>query len=108
MGETPFARIEEIQKAYGYKITADGVIADRELGAIIDWPVAFHYDWVHVMLSGGVLMNATGSLLRGLEEVGLPGQAELHTWLSGWRCPKAAQYGSRDAGQLSRFFDARS
>ena len=35
-GEIPFARIEEIQRAYGYKFTADGLIADSELGAIID------------------------------------------------------------------------
>ena len=52
-GDIPFARIEEIQRAYGYKFTAGGIVADRELGAIIDWPSAFHYDWVHVMLAWG-------------------------------------------------------
>ena len=107
-GEIPFARVEEIQRAYGFKFTAEGLIADHVLGAIVDWPTAFQYDWVHVMLSGGVLMSATWSLLSGLEEFGLPGQAELHTWLSAWQCPKASQHGSRDAGRLARFFDARS
>ena len=52
-GDIPFARVLEIQKAYGYKFTADGLATDRQLGAIIDWPSAFHYDWVHVMLARG-------------------------------------------------------
>ena len=52
-GEIPLARVEEIQRAYGYKFTAEGLIADHVLGAIVDWPTAFQYDWVHVMLSRG-------------------------------------------------------
>ena len=107
-GDIPFARVDEIQKAYGFKFTADGLVADRELGAIIDWPSAFHYDWVRVMLAGGVLMSATWSLLKALDAAGLPGQAALHAFLDGWRCPRAAQSGSRDVGRLGRFFDERS
>ena len=107
-GELPYARVDEIQKAYGYRFTSDGTIADKDLGAIIDWPRAFHYDWVHVMLSGGVLMSATWSLLSGLGDAGLPGQQALHHFLKGWKCPRAAAHGSRDAGRLERFFDARS
>ena len=107
-GDIPFARIEEIQRAYGYKFTADGVVADRELAAIIDWPHAFHYDWVHVMLAGGVLPTATWSVLKGLDAARLPGHQALHAFLDGWRCPLAAQSGSRDVGKLGRFFDERS
>ena len=107
-GDIPFARIEEIQRAYGYKFTAGGIVADRELGAIIDWPSAFHYDWVHVMLAGGVLPTATWGVLKGLDAAGLPGQQALHAFLDGWRCPLAAQSGSRDVGKLGRFFDERS
>ena len=107
-GEIAFARVDEIQKAYGYRCTVDGIIADDDLGRIIHWPTAFQYDWVHTMLSGGVLMNATWTLLARCDELRHPGQEALCDVLHGWVCPKQVRYTGRDVRQLWRFFDTRS
>ena len=107
-GEIPKARVEEIQQAYGYRFTSDGIVADEELSRTIDWPNVFKYDWVHIMLSGGVMVHAAWSVLAACEEHGLPGQAELSEFLKGWQIPKAAQFGSRDVRTLWRFFDPKS
>ena len=106
--EIPYARVEEIQQAYGYKFTSDGLLSDSDLGAIIDWPNVFKYDWVHVMLSGGVMVRAAWSVLEACEANGLPGQEALCEFLKGWQVPKAAQHGARDVRSLWRFFDAKS
>ena len=107
-GEIPLARVEEIQQAYGYRFTTDGIIADEELSRFIDWPNVFKYDWVHIMLSGGVMVHAAWCVFAACEEHGLPGQAELFEFLKGWQVPKAAQFGSRDVRTLWRFFDPKS
>ena len=83
-------------------------IADEELSAIIDWTKVVQYDWVHIMLSGGVMMRAVWGLLSVCEELGLPGQRELCEFLKGWQVPKASQHGARDVGSLWRFFDPKS
>ena len=108
--EIPFARIKTMQQAYGYKFSEQGLVADSELGRIIDWPIACKYDWVHTLLSGGApLMVAVWRLIAACDEVGLPGQAQLHEFLQqGWCVPKAAQHGSRDIGKLHEFFDGSS
>ena len=108
--EIPKARVDTIEQAYGFKFTEQGLVADAELGRIIDWPVAFKYDWVHTLLSGGApLMVVLWRLISACEELGLPGQAELHGFLQqGWCVPKAAQHGSRDIGKLHKFFDESS
>ena len=107
-GEIAFARVDEVQKAYGYRCTMDGIMADDDLGRIIHWPTAFQYDWVHTMLSGGVLMNATWTLLARCDELRHPGQEALCDFLQGWVCPNQARQGGRDVRQLWRFFDTRS
>ena len=107
-GEIPYARVEEIQQAYGYRFSADGLVADDELSAIIDWTTVVQYDWVHVMLSGGVLLRVVWSMLAVCEELGLPGQRVLCEFLKGWKVPRASQHGARDVGLLWRFFDPKS
>ena len=109
-GEIPFARINTIQQAYGFKFSESGLVADADLGRIIDWPLACKYDWVHTLLSGGApLMVAVWGLIAACDNVGLPGQAQLHDFLRrGWCVPKAAQHGSRDIGKLHKFFDEAS
>ena len=107
-GEIPYARVEEIQQAYGYRFSAHGLLADDELSAIIDWTTVVQYDWVHIMLSGGVLMRAVWSMLAVCEELGLPGQRELCEFLKGWKVPRASKHGARDVGLLWRFFDPES
>ena len=94
--------------AYGYRFTSDGIVADEELSRTIDWPNVFQYDWVHIMLSGGVMVHAAWNVLAACEEHGLPGQAELSEFLKGWQIPKASQFGSRDVRTLWRFFDPKS
>ena len=109
-GEIRKARVHTIEQSYGFKFSEQGLIADAELGRIIDWPVAFKYDWVHTLLPGGApLMVVLWRLISACEELGLPGQAELHGFLQqGWCAPKAAQHGSRDIGKLHKFFDESS
>ena len=92
-GKIAYARIDEIQQAYGYRCTVDGIIADPELSAIMHWPSAFQYDWVHTMLSGGVLMNATWTLLARCDHLRLPGQESLCAYLQDWVSPNRARQG---------------
>ena len=104
-GELYQARLIEIQQAYGFSATREGLLADRQLCDVVRPLSTMRYDWMHTLLSSGPLLNETWALLSKAAELEVATQEGLHAFLSlGWRGPRNWDTRVRPPHEL---FDAR-
>ena len=104
-GELPQARLNEIQQAYGFSATREGLLADRPLCDVVRPLSTMRYDWMHTLLSSGPLLNETWALLSKGAELEVATQEDLHAYLSlGWRGPRNWDIRARPPHKL---FDTR-
>jgi hypothetical protein len=85
---------EEIEKASGFSVTSEGLLADANLRPHV--LKASTFDWMHTALADGTLSVETWLLVVTCEQkigVGMP-QLEEYFRLD-WKCPKALQQKSR-------------
>jgi len=99
----PKARLEEMHKGLGFAITADGLLACPELRSVIRWQDVLRYDWVHTMLSDGVLTGEAWRLVEAATKLKLATQEDLYGFLrEAWVVP---QHRRGQGRQLWRIFD---
>mgnify|MGYP003313008692 CR=1 FL=1 len=69
-GEMTQTELNKRIKAAGYCPTPNGLLADRELRAVIDCFTAYKYDWMHVAVQDGFVSNAMWLVVQaGLDDI---------------------------------------
>ena len=113
--EIPRARCTEIERGFGYRITSDGLLADRVLRRHVDFCEVVHYDWVHTLLEDSAITRESWELLQACDAAGLPGSDHFRAFLAQkWRAPREPgenpkrRRAARDLSQLATLFDAES
>ena len=111
-GEIPKARVAEAERALGYRVTPDGLLADKVLRRHIDFCNVVHYDWVHTLLEDGAITREAWALLHACDSLGLPGTTPFRDLLAGsWCVPKGVvadqtrRRECKDLKQLARLFE---
>ena len=111
-GEIPKVRLTEIERGFGYRVTGEGLLADRTLRRYIDFCGTVHYDWVHTLLEDGAITREAWALLHACDTYGFPGAKEFHDFLANrrWCAPRGTGEGpkrrraARDLSQLAAIF----
>lgn len=103
-GTMPAAKRNELQMMVGLNYNPTGMLADPRLRSHCSMLEVATYDWVHTMLSDGVLSVETQVLLKACEPLGIR-RTHLHDFLKDdrWCFPK---HGKTKAKQLYRVFDS--
>jgi len=105
-GQLPKAKLELVERAYGFRATADGVLSSPQLRDSVNFQEVIRYDWVHTMLADGVLTNAAWRMIDALEQRGLASQNDIHHFLrEKWVMPAHRRNQGR---ALWRIFDGQS
>ena len=105
-GDIPKVRLETLQTAFGFRPTPEGLLCCASLRPVVSFTSVMRYDWVHTLLSDGVLTTEAWRLIEQSEREHLGGQANLMEFLKQeWRIPKHRQHQGR---LLNRIFDAHS
>ena len=58
------AEAEEVERAFGFSATPEGLLADPELRNAFRSQEVFRFDWVHTFLGNGVVAQSTWALVR--------------------------------------------
>jgi hypothetical protein len=97
------ARFKEIEQMVGFNFTPTGLLADVELRNLVHPVEAATYDWVHTLLSSGVLSIELSAFLSACEPHGVE-RATIRDWLAdpSWIFPRASRAKCK---QLCRVFD---
>ena len=99
----PKARLNEMHKGLGFAITADGLLACEQLRSVVQWQEVLRYDWVHTLLSDGVLTGEAWRVVTAAEKCKVATQEDLFRFLrEAWVAPQ----NRRDQGRhIWRIFD---
>ena len=81
-------RLDEIQKAFGFSITAKGLCADAGLRRLFAIQPTLRYDWVHTLLQDGSVTVEARLLIKACEEAGVVTLAALIDFLKKWERPR--------------------
>ena len=74
-------RHQEIEQAFGFSPTAEGLLADAELRLLAPVQRVMRYDWPHTLLADGVVTNAAWAFIRACSAQGVATQEELYAFL---------------------------
>ena len=103
------AKLETIERAFGFRATAEGLLASTTLRSLVCWQRVLRYDWVHTFLSEGVLTTVAWKLVAGAEEAGVASQSDLHDFLKlGWTKPLHNGKGGRNLWRIFNEFGAKA
>ena len=99
------AYLETLQKAWGFSVTADGLLARQALQDEVSLTHTVRFDWVHTLLADGSLQASAWLLIEMCEKLQVAKQTDLSEFLqSGWHVPRSARYGARDVRKLHTLF----
>ena len=91
-GDVPKARVTEIERGFGYRVTPDGLLADKVLRSLVDFVDVVHYDWVHTLLEDGAITREAWAMLQACDIAGFPGSASFCEFLKKkWETPRMWQ-----------------
>ncbi len=75
------ARLNEVEQAYEFRLTSDGLLADLELRRAFSVHRVIRYDWPHTCLAYGLVTTAAWPFIRTCAERGVATQEDLYTFL---------------------------
>ena len=108
-GQLKKEKLETIEKAFGFRATADGLLASPSLRALVSFQSAVRYDWVHTFLCDGVLTSEAWRLVDAAESLGVASQADLCSFLKEkWVHPMARRHNLRCLWKIFDTWGARS
>ena len=79
--EMPHARLVEVQQAFGFSPTPEGLLADATLCRALQPLSTMRYDWMHSLLANGPLLQEAWALVSKGEQLGVAAQEDLHKFL---------------------------
>ena len=102
-GRMTVAALENIERTFGFRPTADGLLASATLRSRVAFQDVVRYDWVHTFLQDGILTGEAWLLIRAAESIGVSSQADVSVFLQeGWTVPLSRRKRGRC---LWRIFD---
>jgi len=82
------SRLKQIEQAYGYKASQEGLLADTTLRDTFDIVSTIRYDWMHTLLADGIVTREVWALLEVAETHGIATQEDVHNFLKEpWQHP---------------------
>ena len=103
-GELNATRLDDLQKVFGFRATADGLLASAKLRPLVRFQDVLRYDWVHTFLADGVLTSEAWMVVDAAVRIGVSTQTDVHMFLKEeWGVP---QYRRLQGRELSRIFNS--
>ena len=100
-GQITKERYEHARTRLGFKATREGLLADPELRARMDFIDVLRYDWAHTFLSDGIIGAEIWALIDKGAQHGLFDQDTVHAFLcEPWQLPAANDKRRLDARRL--------
>ena len=101
-GKMTAAKLENIEKTFGFRASAEGLLSSRTLRSLVAFQDVVRYDWVHTFLQDGILTGEAWLLIEGAESIGATTQHEVYKFLKEeWMVPQARRSkGSRPLANL--------
>ena len=102
-------KLGDIQKAFGFRPTAEGLLASTTLRSLTKFQEVTRYDWVHVFLQDGILTNEAWGVVSAAVHVGVCSQTDVHDFLKEeWVVPHHRRWHGRALHRVFNSYGARA
>ena len=87
-GNAAKTKLTQLQMVCGYSCTPQGLLADRDLRARVDFLHSVRYDWMHCALQDGTLTTKAFLLLSACRDIGVTSQEIENHLKTDWTFPQ--------------------
>ena len=88
-GTLTAARLDAYQKTFGFRATADGLLASTTLRSLTPFLEVIRYDWVHVFLADGIVTGEAWRVVETASHINICNQHDVSTFLKvAWQMPR--------------------